>query len=187
MNELIGSETFKAQRADEEFRRELRQHDVGSVRLAIMARNIRDREYYRRIGFEHFNDWMESRIGESRASLYKKMRIVEKLSDLPISTLETLPITNCEILLEVPPSKRLEMAEKARLLPVSEFAALVERVPGNGLQSKEFGIPVTFVLTASQKRIVDKALGKMMSEGDDPPTRRADALEFICQEYLNEV
>jgi hypothetical protein len=185
-NDIVPLDKAHALQADEAIQKAFRSIETRWVEVSIMVLNFRKHEWYRPLGYDHFNDWMEARMGESRASLYKKMRIIEQLSEtVPVSTLQTLPIGHCELLLEVPPSKRIEMAAQSKLLSHSAFADLIGEVPGNGLQGKEFGIPVTFVLTASQKRIVDRALAKIMSEGDDPPTRRADALEYVCQEYLN--
>ena len=184
--EIVLAEKVKALKADEEIQKGLRRLEVGWVEVSLMVLNFRKHEWYRPLGFDHFNAWMESRVAESRASLYKKMRIVESLAEtIPVSTLQTLPITNCEILVEVPPSKRLEMVGQAKTLPTAEFAALVEQVPGNGMGSKEWPAPMTFMVGAGQKKVIDRALSKMMETGDDPPTRRADALEYICQGYLD--
>ena len=182
--EIIPAERGKALEADKEIQAAFRAIGTSWVQLAIMLSNFRKREYYRPLGYDGFNAWLEDRVQESRASCYSKMRLVEDLArHIPLRTLQIIPIENCKLLSKVPESKRDGMVEKAKTLPITEFAALVGKVPGNALNGEEAIVPMTFMVELSQKDKINEALLKVMEDG--AITRRADALECLAAEYLN--
>lgn len=186
MTEIVPFERVHAIQAEEQIHRAFRCIETRWTELAVMLVNFNKHEWYRQLGFPTFDGWLEARIYERRSSCRKKMRLVENLSpQIPIAILQTIPITNCERLLKAAPSQRGKLIDKAKTMSIVDFAKEVRASRGNSLASEEEVVPMTFMVELSQRDIINSALERMMTEGDDPPTKRAEALEGICQDYLN--
>jgi hypothetical protein len=98
-----------------------------------------------------------------------------------VRVIQAIPITNCERLLKAAPSQREGLIEKARTMSIVDFAKEVRGSKGNALEGEEDRHPVTFVLTASQKEVVDRAIGKIQ---ETDPCSKGEAIELICAEFL---
>ena len=184
MTELIPLSKVHAIEAQEEIRRKLRLVETTWVEATIMFLNFKSREYYRPLGYDTFDAWLEAEIAESRSSIMAKLRVVGNLMNtVPLHVLQDIPITNCKALLKVPESKRAGMVERARTLPIKEFAELVGTVPGNSLKGEEGKVYITYCFTVSGMVLVDAAIDKVIEEHN---CSRGSALELICGKFIGE-
>jgi hypothetical protein len=184
VTELIPLSKVHAIEAQEEIRRKFRLIETSWVEATIMLLHFKNQEYYRPLGYDTFDAWLEDEATKSRSEVQAKLRIVRKLADtIPLAELQKIPITNCTNLCKVPEGKRLGLAEQARTMSIKDFALLVGNVPGNSLKGEEAKVYVTYCFTASGMVLVNAAIENVREEHN---CSRGSALELICGKFIGE-
>jgi hypothetical protein len=175
--------TALAKEIDAEIQQIVKTIDRSWVKLGKLCLRCREEGLYNNLGFERFDEWMESRLGRSRSQSYQAMQVIEELEgDVPLSVITDMPLQSASVLTKVPKKNRKVLAKMATEQTAQEFVKTVNRtVPNLHLEeTANFQIWAEASLVFSANELVKKIQAKFGCS-------RAGALEWLVATGVREI
>ena len=134
--------------------------------------------------YQNFSEWATSVLSYGRSTYMEAKRVVKEFSHIPIDDLREIQRVNFKHLRLLPESKQTDGMIEAAKGPEKDFIAKVKGdLPELHVEHKQ---RLIFGLYESSLRVVDDAIVTKLKalQRDDPTATKEDALEQICQEWL---
>ena len=146
------------------------------------AKEAHDREEWKTLGYDSFNDYLDAACDWGRSQTYAGMRALEKLSDLPAEVVERLPLGNAVILSNIPPQERdAETVRDAVEGTQKNFVQSVKRrKPNLHINVSE---TVSFKLHEGAQEVWRNALEDAKEEIGGKNVADGEAVEYIITQW----
>lgn len=152
------------------------------LELADLCITMRDNELWNEGGFESYSSWLISACPTSRSMAYLAVGIREELKDISDADLKGIPLGNADILKNLNKASRTDrkLLDAAKSHPPREFIS--EAILSDPTAHLEKLVKKHF--TATQWTTIAGALERFRVIREEPTISDADALEYMCGEWM---
>lgn len=147
---------------------------------AADAREARDRQEWKLLGYKTLDDYFEAVCGQGKTQLYKGIRALEELSSLPTEVVEKMSLESASLLGKMPEKERDADTVRAACEQTDrEFSTTVRNTKAH--LHIDQSQPITFKLHETAIEVIEGAIEKAMQVYG--LTAKGAALERICEEW----